>query len=78
MLPFFARKAYKLTFLPKGREDYVVFTNITGYTAQCFSLVRAGYGTLSEVQDMDSPDFLDAIEYGDIISSIEDHVIDQN
>lgn len=76
MFPFTTRERHKLTFVPKGRENYVISTNVSGYSSQCFSLVRAGYGSLAQVQDMDSTDFLDALEYEEIIRNIEQHMMD--
>jgi len=35
------------------------------------ALVRHGYGTLDDIRQMDTRDFLDAIEYQEIASAIE-------
>jgi len=37
------------------------------------ALVRHGYGTLDEIRKMDTRDFLDAIEYQEIASAIEQY-----
>jgi len=37
------------------------------------ALVRHGYGTLDEIRQMDTRDFLDAIEYQEIASAIEQY-----
>lgn len=37
---------------------------------QCCNLVKAGYGTLKEIQELDSPEFLDLMEYEDISTKI--------
>jgi len=41
------------------------------------ALVRYGYGTLDQVRNMDTEDFLDAIEYQEISSSIEQYRMEQ-
>jgi hypothetical protein len=37
------------------------------------ALVRHGYGTLAEIRQMDTRDFLDAVEYQEIASAIEQY-----
>jgi len=41
------------------------------------ALVRHGYGTLKQVRNMDTGDFLDAVEYQEISSAIEQYRIEQ-
>jgi len=41
------------------------------------ALVRQGYGTLEQVRQLDSQDFLDAVEYHEISSAIEQHRMNQ-
>jgi hypothetical protein len=41
------------------------------------SLSRAGYGTLSEIEKLDTPDFLDLVEFERINRDIEKHLIDR-
>jgi len=41
------------------------------------ALVRYGYGTLDQVRNMDTEDFLDAVEYQEISSSIEQYRMEQ-
>jgi len=38
-----------------------------------FALVKAGYGSLAEVEAMDTVDFLDAIEFEQITADIQAH-----
>jgi hypothetical protein len=38
-----------------------------------FALVKAGYGSLAEVEAMDTTDFLDAIEFEQITADIQAH-----
>lgn len=44
---------------------------------QCCNLVKAGYGTLQDVQAMDTPDFLDALEYEEISVAIQNHIVEE-
>jgi len=41
------------------------------------ALVRHGYGTLDEIRQMEAVDFLDAIEYQEIASAIEQYHINE-
>jgi hypothetical protein len=41
------------------------------------ALVRHGYGTLNQVRQMDTRDFLDAIEYQEIASAIEQYQMNE-
>jgi hypothetical protein len=36
----------------------------------CCALVKAGYGTLSDIRELDTPDFLDIIEFESISSDV--------
>jgi len=36
-----------------------------------FALVKAGYGSLAEIEAMDTPEFLDAIEFEQITADIQ-------
>lgn len=38
-----------------------------------FALVKAGYGSLAEIEAMDTPEFLDAIEFEQISADIQAH-----
>lgn len=38
-----------------------------------FALVKAGYGSLAEIEAMDTPDFLDAIEFEQISADIQSY-----
>lgn len=42
-----------------------------------FSLVKAGYGSFSEVMAMDTDEFLDAIEFEHISADIEAHLMNE-
>lgn len=43
----------------------------------CLFLVRKGVGSLKEVQDLDTSEFLDCLEYLEIESAIEKHLIEE-
>ena len=38
-----------------------------------FALVKAGYGSLAEIEAMDTTEFLDAIEFEQITAEIQAH-----
>lgn len=38
-----------------------------------FALVKAGYGSLAEIEAMDTTEFLDAIEFEQISADIQAH-----
>lgn len=45
--------------------------------ASCLYLVKAGYGSLREVEELDSKEFLDCLEYEEIRNTIESYQIDE-
>jgi len=45
--------------------------------SSCLFLVKAGYGSLKEVEKMDTDVFLDCLEYEKIRSAIEEHLIEK-
>lgn len=47
------------------------------YDKQLFYLVRKGYGSISEIQELDTDDFLNAIEHAQISDAIEEHEMKQ-
>lgn len=76
-LPFFVREPYQLTFLPKKEErQYIRKTNVDDLTFTMAFLVRQGYGTMKEIQSLDTPEFLDLVEVEMIRMDIERHKID--
>jgi len=40
---------------------------------QVLLLVKKGYGTIQDIEALDTPQFLDALEYENILSDIESH-----
>ncbi len=36
-------------------------------------LTKQGYGTLAEIRELDTPDFLDLLEYESIVNAISRH-----
>lgn len=45
--------------------------------ASCLFLVKSGYGSLEQVEAMDTKTFLDCLENEEIRNAIEKHVIDE-
>jgi hypothetical protein len=41
------------------------------------SLVKAGYGSLAELEALDTPDFLDLVEFESISRDIEAHYVEK-
>jgi len=72
--PFFGRKPYRLS-IPKagGGENFITETNIDGYMMQCCNLSKAGFGSIQEIREMDTDDFLDILEYEAISNDIFEH-----
>jgi hypothetical protein len=51
----------------------VLASNLTDYDFQLFYLVRAGYGSVSEIEQMDTEQFYNALEYEQIRAAVIDH-----
>lgn len=49
----------------------MIFTNISDVDMTIMSLARKGYGSVNEVGEWDTKQFLDAVEFESIISDIE-------
>jgi len=45
--------------------------------ASCLFLVKAGYGSLKEVEEMETRTFLDCLENEEIRNAIENHLIEE-
>ena len=76
-LPFFSRKHYQLTVTVKADStQYIRSTNVDDLTFSQSFLVEAGYGTMKEVRQMDTPEFLDLIEVEMIKRDIQKYKID--
>ena len=41
------------------------------------ALAKKGYGTLKELNELDTPEFLDLVEYEHICSDIEQHLMEK-
>jgi hypothetical protein len=41
------------------------------------SLVKSGYGSIIELRNLDTPDFLDMVEFEHISRAIDKHLIDR-
>ncbi len=57
--------------------SYVKYTSISLYNSQAFVLVKEGFGSLSEINKLDSNDFIDALEYIEIQGKIMAHTTKQ-
>lgn len=57
---------------PNG-DSTIKYTNISDYDFECFSLVKSGWGSLSDIQQWDTTQFLDALEYENISNDIQQH-----
>jgi hypothetical protein len=79
MLPFFEREPYQLNIYlrPARNEDYIKYTNLSDYKMTVLYLVNKGYGTIREIEALDTPDFLDLVEYEHIRQDIERYEIDK-
>lgn len=61
-----------------GRTDYVGYTNVPGDDATVYHLARKGYGSVAELHRMDTPEFLDLIEFERIQQDIEAYHMQQS
>ena len=81
LLPFFERKPYRLVGLSTSTEqgfNYVSFTNVSDdFWAVCF-MAESGLGSIAELKELDTPDFLDALEYLQIKNKINEHISKKN
>jgi len=48
---------------------------LSNYDRTVFHLAKQGYGTLSEIKELDTKDFLDLLEYEQINNDLEWHHI---
>lgn len=54
------------------------FSNVGDYDMTVFHLARQGYGSVKEIREWDTPQFLDAVEYEQICSDIELYKIEES
>lgn len=45
--------------------------------AHCLCLVKAGYGSLDKIEELDTKEFLDCLEYEEITDAISQHLIEE-
>jgi len=71
LIPFFGREPYRLS-IPQagGGENFIVRTNLDSYMMQCCNLSKAGFGSIREIKEMDTPEFFDLLEYEAISNDI--------
>lgn len=56
---------------------YIRQTNLDDYMMTACMLVKAGFGSLAEIQELDTEDFLDLVEFMQISNEIEKYQIDE-
>lgn len=61
-------------FSPAIDNDYISKTNLTDDTMAVLYLSKQGYGTPQQIQEWDTPEFLDALEYEAIENAISRHL----
>lgn len=57
--------------------NYIKETNLSPYMMQCCNMVKAGFGTLTDIQALDTPEFLDILEYECISNDIQKYLMDK-
>jgi len=55
----------------------ILFTNLDDEKITLLSLVKAGYGSLAELEALDTDDFLDLVEFESISRDIEAHYVEK-
>jgi len=78
LLSFYERDELKFNFRYKrDRQEYVKKTNISDYMSACLFLVKKGYGSLKEIQNLDTSPFLDCLEFEEIQNAVESHIMEE-
>ena len=79
-LPFYVRRPYKLNVFVRRETGagLVQFTNVAEDDATIFYLVRCGYGSLQELQQLDTPQLFDIVEYEQIRQDLETYHLDKS
>lgn len=74
VIPFYERQSYKLNVLvKKENQNYVKFTNVSNLDMTIFYLSKQGYGSIKEIRELGTDDFLNLVEYEQICSDIESY-----
>jgi len=74
----FGRRQWRLKVpTPLSEPSLIAYSNLSNEVMIEHALVRYGYGTLIQVRKMDTQDFLDAVEYQEITSAIEQYRMEQ-
>lgn len=63
--------------MPGGQSSLIAETNVSDEDMAMFYLAKQGYGSVAEVEEWDTPRFLDALEYEEIMNAIERYRIDE-
>lgn len=72
-LSFFARKPWRLSIAVKAdaSAEYIKESNLDPERMTKLALVRAGYGSLAEIEAMDTTEYLDIVEFEQMRGMIE-------
>jgi hypothetical protein len=54
-------------------ESKILFTNLTELDWTVFALSEAGFGSVYELRAMDTPEFLNLVEFVEIRQKLTDH-----
>ena len=57
--------------------DYVAFTNVPDERATLYHLAKEGYGTIAELAQLDTTEYLDLVEYEQIRQDLELYHVQQ-
>lgn len=57
--------------------NLIKYTNLDDYTMTVCTLVKAGFGSVAEIEALDTDEFLDLVEFMQISNAIEQHQIDE-
>ena len=74
MLSFSERVQWRLKIPSQSNEpDLILRKNISDDDMTVFHLAKQGYGTVAEIKEMDTKEFLDLVEYEHINNALERH-----
>jgi len=72
LLSFYEREPVRYDFRYKeDSRSRLKYSNLSDYMSGCLFLTKQGYGSLKEIKEMDTPEFLDCLEYEKIHRTIE-------
>ena len=59
------------------QAEYIKKTNLSDDQMTLFSLSKQGYGSITELEQLDTPEFFDLIEFEQITGAIERYEINK-